>query len=144
MIPVTSLLEKKLATLDVPLAVQMPAGERVGAPDARVTLKLNDLGALARLAAGQVGRVAQDHVEGKLDIQGSMRDVMQVAAQMIGEDPLRGEAGAAPLRGGGGLARPSRSKARHPTRPDAEQAQIHYDVSAGFHAPCPNPLPLHS
>jgi len=144
MIPVTSLLEKKLATLDVPLAVQMPAGERVGAPDARVTLKLNDLGALARLAAGQVGRVAQDHVEGKLDIQGSMRDVMQVAAQMIGEDPLRGEAGAAPLRWWGELARHSRSKARHHKRADAEQVQFHYDVSDDFYALWLDPLRVYS
>src|SRR5438105_2089294 len=49
MIPVTSLLEKKLATLQVPLAVQMPAGQRVGAPDARVTLKLNELSPVAKL-----------------------------------------------------------------------------------------------
>src|SRR5690242_19159956 len=95
MIPVASLLEKKLATLDVPLAVRLPGGEFVGPADARVTLKLNDFSTLAKLAAGQVGRVAQDHVEGRIDIQGSMRDVMQIAAQMIGDDPLRGEPGTA-------------------------------------------------
>ncbi|WP_280153026.1 cyclopropane-fatty-acyl-phospholipid synthase family protein [Piscinibacter sp. XHJ-5] len=134
MIPVTSLLEKKLATLDVPLAVQLPGGARVGAADARVTVKLYDLSALAKLAAGQVGRVAEDHVEGKLDIQGAMRDVMLIAAQMMGEDPLRDDAAAAPLRWWSELARHSRSRARHHKRADAEQVQFHYDVSDEFYA----------
>ena len=80
MSPVTSLLERKLASLDVPLAVQLPKGRTVGAPDARVTLRLKELSSLAKIAAGQVGRVAQDHVEGKLDVDGSMRDVMSIAA----------------------------------------------------------------
>ena len=134
MIPVTTLLDKKLATLAVPVAVQLPTGERVGPASARVTLKLHDLAPLAKLAAGQVGRVAQDHVEGRLDILGTMRDLMEVAAQMIGDDPTRGETGAAPLRWWGELARHSRSKARHHKRADAEQVQFHYDVSDDFYA----------
>ena len=134
MIPVTTLLEKKLASLHVPLAVRMPNDERVGPADARVTLKLHDLGPLPKLAAGQIGRVAQDYVEGRLDIQGTMRDVMEIAAHMIDDDPLRGEHGAAPLRWWSELARHSRSKARHHRRADAEQVQFHYDVSDDFYA----------
>ncbi|HEX6362684.1 MAG TPA: class I SAM-dependent methyltransferase [Albitalea sp.] len=134
MSPVTSLLEKRLAEIDVPLAVRLPDGEWVGVPDARVTLKLNELSSLAKFAAGQVGRVAQDYVEGRLDIHGSMRDVMEIAAQMIRDDPLRGEPGAAPLRWWSGLARHRRSKARHHRRADAEQVQFHYDVSDDFYA----------
>src|SRR5207237_7549128 len=87
-----------------------------------------------KLAGGQVGRVAQDYVEGKIDIQGTMRDVMEVCAQMIDEDPLRGEQGAAPLRWWGELTRHSRSKARHRKRADAEQVEFHYDVSDDFYA----------
>ncbi|HEV7912125.1 MAG TPA: cyclopropane-fatty-acyl-phospholipid synthase family protein, partial [Albitalea sp.] len=134
MIPVTSLLEKKLSLLDVPLAVQLPAGQRVGAVDARVTLRLRDLVSLAKIASGQIGRVAQDHVEGRVEIDGSMRDLMRIAAQMIDEDPRRGEAGAAPLRWWGELARRSRSKARHQKHADAQQVEFHYDVSDDFYA----------
>ena len=130
---VTSLLERKLASLDVPLAVQLPAGQRVGAPDARVTLRLKELSPLAQIATGQVGRVAEDHVEGRLDVDGTMRDLMQIAAQMIGQDPTRVEA-AAPLRWWGELARRSRSRARHHKHADAEQIQFHYDVSDDFYA----------
>jgi cyclopropane-fatty-acyl-phospholipid synthase len=134
MIPVATLLEKKLASLAVPLAVRLPNGDRVGASDARVTLKLHDLAPLAKLAAGQIGRVAEGYVEGKLDIQGSMRDVMEMAAHLMGEDPVRGQHGAAPLRWWNDLARHSRSRARHHKRADAEQIQFHYDVSDDFYA----------
>ena len=134
MSPVTSLLERKLASLDVPLAVQLPKGRTVGAPDARVTLRLKELSSLAKIAAGQVGRVAQDHVEGKLDVDGSMRDVMSIAAQMLATDPTRGEPGAAPLRWWGELARQRRSRARHRKNADAQQIEFHYDVSDDFYA----------
>jgi cyclopropane-fatty-acyl-phospholipid synthase len=133
MSPVTSLLEKKLATLDVPLAVQLPAGQRVGAAEPRITLRLTELSPLARIAAGQVGRVAEDHVEGRLEVDGTMRDLMLVASQMIADDPTRGAA-AAPLRWWSELARHSRSRARHRKKADAEQIQFHYDVSDDFYA----------
>ncbi|HEX6705169.1 MAG TPA: class I SAM-dependent methyltransferase [Albitalea sp.] len=133
MSPVTSLLEKKLATLDVPLAVHLPGGQRVGADPARVTVRLKDLAPLTRIAAGEVGRVAEDHVEGKIEIEGSMRDVMRIAAQMIGEDPVH-DTGAAPLRWWSELSRHSRSRSRHHKRADAEQIQFHYDVSDDFYA----------
>jgi len=132
--PVTSLLEKKLASLHLPLAVQLPAGQRVGALDARVTLRLNELSPLAKIAAGQVGRVAEDHVEGRLELDGTMRDVMTIAAQMIDDDPTRGEPGGAPLRWWGELGRRSRSRARHLKRLDEAQIQFHYDVSDDFYA----------
>src|SRR5690349_5336137 len=134
MIPVAALLEKKLASLAVPLSVRLPGGDRVGPADARVTLKLHDLAPLAKLAAGHIGRVAQDYVEGKLDIQGAMRDVMEIAARMMSDDPVRAEHGAAPLRWWNDLARHSRSKARHHKRADAEQIEFHYDVSDDFYA----------
>jgi cyclopropane-fatty-acyl-phospholipid synthase len=129
---VTTLLERKLASLHVPLAVQLPAGQRVGASDARVTLRLKDLSPLAQIATGQVGRVAQDHVEGRLEVDGTMRDLMLIAAQMISDDPTRVEA--APLRWWSELARQRRSRARHRKHADAQQIQFHYDVSDDFYA----------
>jgi len=134
MLPITSLLERKLADLQLPLAVELPAGQRVGAIDARVILKLREWSPLAPIAAGQIGRVAEDHVEGKLDMDGSMRDVMQVAAQMIGANPTQAHSGAAPLRWWRDMIRTSRSKVRHGLHMDAEQIAFHYDVSDDFYA----------
>ncbi|RQP22552.1 class I SAM-dependent methyltransferase [Piscinibacter terrae] len=134
MVPITSVLERKLSDLQIPLAVEFPSGQRVGAADARVTLKLRDLSSLARIAAGQVGRVAEDHVEGRLDVDGTMRDVMLIAAQMIGADPVQAHSGAAPLRWWRDMIRMSRSKVRHRLHMDAEQIAFHYDVSDDFYA----------
>jgi len=132
--PITSLLERKLAALEVPLALELPAGQLVGAADARVTLRLRELSVLSNIATGQVGHVAQDHVEGRVEVEGTMRDLMQIAAQMIDEDPTRGEQGGTPLRWWGEIARRSRSRARHRPLADMHQVQFHYDVSDDFYA----------
>jgi len=130
----TQILERKLTGLNVPLAVVMPDGERIGPGDAKVVIRLRDLAPLAHIAAGEVGRVAQDCVEGRLDIQGTMRDVMDVAASMIGDDPTRTGSPAAPLSWWADVIRLSRSRARHDLDADKRQIQFHYDVSDDFYA----------
>jgi cyclopropane-fatty-acyl-phospholipid synthase len=134
---IDALLERKLASLSLPLAIVLPDGQRAGAADAAVTLKLRELGPLAHIAAGEVGKVAQDYVEGKLDFSGSVRDLMAVATQMIADDPTRVEE-----RGGGSamsawwreIRLNARSRSRHQLQADAQQIQFHYDVSDDFYA----------
>ena len=132
--PITTLLENRLAALAMPLAVVLPDGGRIGSANPCVTLRLHDLSALADLASGQIGRVAQDHVEGRVDIEGPMRELMLMAAQMIGDDPTRSEKVALPLRWWGKLARSRRSRSRHEKHVDARQVQFHYDVCDDFYA----------
>jgi cyclopropane-fatty-acyl-phospholipid synthase len=97
-------------------------------------LRLREPTPLVHIAAGQLGRVAQDHVEGRLDIDGSMRDLMRAAAQMVGTDPLRGDSERPALRWWSELAHRSRSRAHHNRRSDAAQVQFHYDVADDFYA----------
>ena len=85
---------------------------------------------LAHLAAGQVGRLAGDYVEGRLQIDGRMRDVMAVAAQMISTDPTAGAAGSWWRT----LLRNAKSVGHHSADADARQIQFHYDVSDDFYA----------
>ena len=122
---IDALLEHKLASVTLPLAVVLPNGRRIGAPDAAVCLRLAELTPLAHLAAGQVGRLAQDHVEGRLDFDGSVRDLMAIAAQLVAADPTEG---AAPLTWWRGLTRSARSRVRHQVRADAQQVRFHYDL----------------
>jgi cyclopropane-fatty-acyl-phospholipid synthase len=129
-----AVLERKLSTLDLPLAVELLGGQRFGARDAAVTLRLKALSPLAHVAAGQIGRVAQDYVEGRLDIDGRLRDVMTIARQLLRDDPTRGEAGAAPLGWWRGILRNVQSNKRHQRERDAHQVQFHYDVSDDFYA----------
>ena len=130
---VDALLARKLDSLTLPLALRLPGGERVGQSDAAVTLHLHDLGTLAHIATGEIGRVAGDYVEGRLDITGSMRDLMLIAAEMLADDPTRA-AGAAPWNWWREIRTLALSKARHKPHVDAEQVQFHYDVSDAFYA----------
>jgi cyclopropane-fatty-acyl-phospholipid synthase len=132
--PITSLLERKLDALGVPLALELPGGQRLGAVDPRVTLKLHALSPLSEIATGHIGRVAQGHVEGRVDVDGSMRDLMAIAAQMLEDDPRRSAVAPGPLRWLHETARRIRSKARHHSEADAQQVQFHYDVSDDFYA----------
>jgi len=128
-----TVLERKLATLAPPLAVVLPGGRRFGPAEADVTIRLKELGPLAHIAAGQVGHVAQDYVEGRLDVEGKLRDVMEVAAKMIGVDPTH-RSDAKPLTWWRGIVREIRSRNRHRRDLDERQVQFHYDVSDDFYA----------
>jgi cyclopropane-fatty-acyl-phospholipid synthase len=125
-------LERKLAGLSLPLAVVLPGGRRFGPDPAAVTLRLNDYASLAHVVAGQIGRVGQDYVEGRLDFDGTLRDLMTLAAQLMGDDPTR--PAAAPLTWWRELWRSVRSRSRHEPEVDARQVQFHYDVSDDFYA----------
>jgi cyclopropane-fatty-acyl-phospholipid synthase len=128
--PLESLIERKFARLQTEAAVVLPGGRRVGPADARVTISLRELSPLTHLASGQVGLLAGDYVEGRLDIDGSMRDVMAVAAQMIGTDPTSG-GGSSWWRE---LLRTAKSVGHHSAAADARQIQFHYDVSDEFYS----------
>jgi len=128
--PIESLIERKFSNLQADAAVVLPGGRRLGAGDARVTLKLNEYSPLAHLAAGQVGRLAGDYVEGRLGIDGGMRDLMAVAAQLIAGDPTAGGAGGWWRE----LLRSAKSVGHHNAEADARQVQFHYDVSDDFYA----------
>jgi cyclopropane-fatty-acyl-phospholipid synthase len=132
---IAGVLEQRLGSLSLPLAVVLPGGRRIGRKDAAVTLRLNDLSPLAHLVTGEVGKVGQDYVEGKVDLDGGMRALMAAAAELMPGDPTE-PAGVAPaplawVRQAKAMAR---SRLRHRPETDAEQVQFHYDVSDDFYA----------
>jgi cyclopropane-fatty-acyl-phospholipid synthase len=139
-----SLLERKLEGLTLPLAVVLPDGHRIGAADAAITIRLKQLSPLAHIAAGEVGKVAQDYVEDKLDFDGSVRDLMVIAAQMIGTDPRLDGGGSATLNWWREIRLNARSRARHQAHADAQQVQFHYDVSDAFYELWLDPMRLYS
>ncbi len=122
-------VQDRLAGLPVPVALELPAGQRVGPPDAAVTLGFADWSGLATLAAGQIGRLAEDFVESRVRLEGRMRDLMAVAARLLPGNPAGGNAG-----WWAHLLHRARSLAAHTPRKDAEQVQFHYDVCDDFYA----------
>ena len=122
-------IESRLAGLPVPVAIRLPAGERVGPPGAAVTLSFKDWSGLATMAAGEIGRIAEDFVESRVQLEGRMRDLMAVAARLVPGSPVAGNSTWLTQ-----LVRRVRSIARHSPQHDAEQIQFHYDVSGDFHS----------
>ncbi|HSH88575.1 MAG TPA: class I SAM-dependent methyltransferase [Ramlibacter sp.] len=124
------MIEQRLAGLPVPVAVRLPAGDRLGPTSATVTLSFKDWSGLATMAAGQIGRMAEDFVESRLQLEGRMRDLMAVAARLLRDTPVN--------QSGSWLAqvmRKAKSLAAHATpEKDAEKIQFHYDVSDDFYA----------
>jgi cyclopropane-fatty-acyl-phospholipid synthase len=135
-----AVLERRLAGLSHPLAIVLPGGQRLGAANAAVTLRLRGLATLAHLASGRIGRIGADYVEGRLEFDGTLRDLMAIAGQLAG-DPCEAASAAAGWRS---AWQRLRSRRHHDPHADARQVQFHYDVSDDFYALWLDPLRVYS
>jgi cyclopropane-fatty-acyl-phospholipid synthase len=122
-------VESQLAQLPVPLALNLPGGERVGASSAAVNLSFKDWASLATLVGGQIGRLAEDFVESRVQIEGRMRDIMAVAARLLPGTPVNSD-----THWWTQVMRRAKSLASHTQQKDAQQIQFHYDVSDDFYS----------
>jgi cyclopropane-fatty-acyl-phospholipid synthase len=122
-------IESQLSGLPVPVAVQLPAGKRVGPSSAAVTLSFKDWSSLATMARGQIGRMAEDFVESRVQLEGRMRDLMAVAARLLPGAPVSSDTDWWTQ-----MLRRAKSLASHSPHKDAQQIQFHYDVSDDFYA----------
>ena len=124
-----STLAPLLEKLPVTVSVQLPSGERTGPEDSAVQLIFRSPKAFAALVGGEVGSVASAIVEGWVEVQGSPRDIMAVAAGLLHGDPVNDT----PSWLGQTISK-ARSLAMHTLTHDAEQIQFHYDLSDDFYA----------
>ena len=134
----STMIDSRLAALPRKLSLEWPGG-RAGDMAGDVRLKLHELRLLGSLARGRIGSLADAYVRGKLDIEGSILDVMAVAAALVG-DPVK--------RGSGGpwldWIGQWRSRWRHHMPRDARDVRSHYDVSDEFFALWLDPLRVYS
>lgn len=128
--PLLSVVERKLQSLPVSVQMELPDGTTLGQADPQVRFVARDKAALAHLAEGAVGVLGQDYVEGRIDIQGNMRHVMQAASALLPGSPVDA------ARGGWltELVRKVISVWRHSIERDAKQIEFHYDLSDDFYA----------
>ncbi|HEY3048977.1 MAG TPA: class I SAM-dependent methyltransferase [Polaromonas sp.] len=122
-------LQSKIARLPADIALQLPQGQCLGAANAPVKLAFSTWSSIARLKAGQIGALAEDYVEGKLQLEGAMRDVMRAVTKLLPGNPVQSDTG-----WWSGLLRSAKSLAAHTPAKDAAQVQFHYDVSDAFYA----------
>ena len=125
--------EQRLAALPLPCAVQLPGGRRLGPAEATLRLVVRDMRALMHLAQGAIGRLAEDYVEGRLEIEGRLRDLMTAAPALLPGDPtsLDGNWFARTMQQ---ARRAVWERTHHSRARDAAQIQQHYDVSDDFYA----------
>jgi cyclopropane-fatty-acyl-phospholipid synthase len=105
-----------------PLAVVLPNGSRIdfGKPP-RVVLTVRDDATLASLAKPSLGTLGAAFVEGGIDIDGDMAEVVRIA------ESLSDAAGASVE------ARSNLNSSKHSTRVDRDAIQFHYDVGNAFY-----------
>jgi len=127
---VLSMIEKKLAALPIAVQMQLPGGETVGASNPEMKLIVKDRATLVNFATGQAGHLGEDYVEGRFEVEGSMRNLMKLAAAILDQNPVDAAKGSWLTA----LVRHLVSIRRHSTTRDAEQIQFHYDLSDEFYA----------
>ncbi len=129
----------RTALLPDQMQLQLPSGQLIGSAGAPVRVQLKHWSSLARLQAARVGALAEDYVEGRLQLQGRMRQVMAAVAQLVPADAAQPRA--QPWRH---WPRRLRSLALHTRERDAAQIAFHYDLSDAFYALWLDPLRVYS
>lgn len=126
-------LERKLAGLPLPVALVLPDGRRLGSLAPALAITLRKRSALVDLALGRVGAVAEAYVEGDVEIEGDLRDLMALVPALID-----GSGPGGVLRGLSAwwnrVRRFAWEHSRHSRSADASQVRHHYDVSDDFYA----------
>jgi cyclopropane-fatty-acyl-phospholipid synthase len=135
--------ERQIASLPVPCSVRLPDGERLGAAQPRLSFDIRDTRALLHLTQGAIGRLAEDYVEGRLEIDGDLHDLMAAAPALLRHDPTQ-EADGWLLSRVHRALRAIWERTHHTRTADAAQVQHHYDVSDDFYALWLDPLRVYS
>jgi len=122
-------IESQLSSLPVPITLQLPDGRQVAKPGSRVTLAFSEWSALAKLTARQIGAIGEAYVEGRVQIEGKMRDLIDVAVSLLPGNPAETN-----TSWWSRMHRRAKSRGSHSLGKDAAQIEFHYDVSDDFYA----------
>jgi cyclopropane-fatty-acyl-phospholipid synthase len=122
-------VQAQLQGLPVAVGLVLPNGQRIDTAGAQLSLRFKHWTSLARMAAGHIGLVAEDYVEGRVELDGSVRELMTMAASVLPGNPAQSH-----MPWWGNMLRRAKSLAAHTLVRDAAQVQFHYDVSDDFYA----------
>jgi cyclopropane-fatty-acyl-phospholipid synthase len=121
---VVGLVEERLKQVQAPVNLRLWDGQLIPAQQpAPVTLTVNSPQALTELASPSLGRLARSYVEGEIDLDGDLRDVLRVGEQFVS--------------GQQSVYSPRRDRWRwwrHSRSADRRSIQQHYDVGNDFYA----------
>ena len=107
----------------VPFAIELPGtGPLTVGDEPRVVLRLASTSAVRLLLNPTLDRLGQAYVEGDIEIEGDIDDVVALGEQIAGGDPATDRRVA-----------PGLWARRHSKRTDRNAIHYHYDVSNGFY-----------
>lgn len=108
----------------LPLSVELWNGERLGVPSdtARVGLRIAAPAALKTLANPSLGEIARAYVQGAIDLEGDIHDILALGGQLCDADHSTPKQGDAAWKWW-----------RHTRSRDRKNIQYHYDVSNDFY-----------
>ncbi|WP_298437350.1 cyclopropane-fatty-acyl-phospholipid synthase family protein [Ottowia sp.] len=139
--------ERMRERADLPLAIawgDAPEQQlRLGRTEPRVRVRLRQPAAVAALLAPSFDTLGQAYVEGQIDLDGAVPDIMDVAWRLS----EAGEQAQSEQKGGGLLGRIARHLGQavsHSKQSDKEAIQYHYDVSNEFYAQWLDPAMVYS
>jgi cyclopropane-fatty-acyl-phospholipid synthase len=135
--------EQLIAGLPLPCSVALPDGQRIGAQQPRLSFVIRDTQALLHLVRGAIGRLAEDYVEGRLEIEGDMHDLMATVPALLRGDPTRETHGWL-MDSISHIRRSIWERTHHSRAKDVAQIQHHYDTSDEFYALWLDPLRVYS
>ena len=135
-------LERRLAALPVKVWIQLPDGQCLGAEPADVRLIMKSPAAYLALMQGRLGDLGSAVVEGWVELQGSMRDVIAAGRGLLLSNPAANTE--TDPSWWSKTAHKARSLALHTLERDAQQIQFHYDVSDDFFKLWLDPLRVYS
>lgn len=117
------LVESRIRNLPQEMKLRLWNGRTLGAADARLTVAVRTPEALANLYRPNLGRLAKAFVEGQIDLEGDLRDVLSLGEALASE---------------GNSVYQERPKAwqwwRHSHTADKRNIAHHYDVGNDFYA----------
>ena len=84
---VLSLVEQRLRDVQAPVNVRLWNGQIFAPPaPSPVTVTVRSPGALMQLAHPSLGALAKSYVEGDIDLEGNMRDVLRLAEALVADE----------------------------------------------------------
>ncbi len=116
-------VRRRVESSGLPFVVELWNGEQVGAvSDASVRVRLHQAASLKAMADPSLGALARAYVEGDLDLEGDVRDILALG------DRLCNAGDCSPKTGSDGW-----KWWRHTRSKDRRNIQYHYDVSNDFY-----------
>jgi cyclopropane-fatty-acyl-phospholipid synthase len=131
----TTRIKSQLSKLNSNYCIVLPDGNRIKSqndshPVLHLTLK--EWETLGHLAQGEIGRIASDWVEGKIHIDGCMRDLIDLAASIVPKDFHRLPDSA--LAVSTSMLQTWLSRLNHTRSQSKFDIQSHYDITDDFYS----------